>query len=35
MNYLELIENRNSIRDFHKKKVEQSKIDESISFFNS
>ena len=35
MNYLELIENRNSIRDFHKKKVEQSKIDELISFFNS
>ena len=35
MNYLELIENRNSIRDFHKKKVEQSKIDELVSFFNS
>ena len=35
MNYLELVENRNSIRDFHKKKVEQSKIDELISFFNS
>jgi len=35
MNYLELIESRNSIRDFYKKKVEQSKTDELISFFNS
>ena len=35
MNYLELIENRNSIRDFYKKKVEQNKTDELISFFNS
>jgi len=35
MNYLELIEKRNSIRDFHKKPVEKSKLDEIVGFFNS
>ena len=35
MNYLELIEKRNSIRDFLKKAVEQAKLDEITGFFNS
>ena len=35
MNYLELIEKRNSIRDFLKKPVEQAKLDEITGFFNS
>ena len=35
MNYLELIEKRNSIRDFLKKPVEPNKLDEITSFFNS
>lgn len=32
MNYLELIEKRNSIRDFLKKPVEQAKLDEITGF---
>ena len=35
MNYLELIEKRNSIRDFLRKPVEQAKLDEITGFFNS
>ena len=35
MNYLELIEKRNSIRDFLKKPVEPNNLDEITSFFNS
>ena len=35
MNYLELIEKRNSIRDFLNKPVEPNKLDEITSFFNS